>query len=470
MTKVKVRYLVARSGADGTMRYYWQPRSEWQKLGWTARRVPDDWRSIDDPVALEAAAIAAAQALNAELDAWRLSRVAGDAAPAPRAVTAPAIAANPQPRTVAALIREYKASPKYRAKRASTRRGYDWCLSIIEEWAGEAPVRVMEPPRFLKFYEALFERTPAKANAVMRVARILFEHARRHGWRRDNPAKELGLEGTRPRGRLWPREAVERFVQAADAMGRHSVGTAVLLNEWLGQRQGDLLRLPRNILRQDGHTIWQSKGLAGVRLRIADVPHIRARVEEELRRADAAAAARAKGKGAMVQPTKLLLDETTGRPWHQDTFRHVFAEIRAAAADRMREEKGWYRRKDGSWWHDDVARELGLSGRKLAEAMAREARRAASFEVEYIVAGANPDDPDAFQVAMEDLWFLHLRHTAITRLAESGCTTAEIAAVSGHDPAHVDVIIKRYLVRTSALARQAFARRLEAEAAAREKA
>jgi hypothetical protein len=42
-------------------------------------------------------------------------------------------------------------------------------------------------------------------------------------------------------------------------MGRHSIGTAVMLDEWLGQRQGDILKLPRSIYRAGVLSIRQSK-------------------------------------------------------------------------------------------------------------------------------------------------------------------------------------------------------------------
>jgi hypothetical protein len=42
-----------------------------REAGFRPRRVPETWRDLTDPAQLEAAAIAAAQSLNAELDRWR---------------------------------------------------------------------------------------------------------------------------------------------------------------------------------------------------------------------------------------------------------------------------------------------------------------------------------------------------------------------------------------------------------------
>ena len=98
----------------------------------------------------------------------------------------------------------------------------------------------------------------------------------------------------------------------------------------------------------------------------------------------------------------LLICETTGAAWSPAHFRKVFARMRAACA------------------------------------------------------AAHPH--------MAGLTFMRLRHTAITRMAEAGCSIPEIAAVSGHSLAHCNTVLERYLVRTAPLAASAMARRIEKEA------
>lgn len=55
-------------------------------------------------------------------------------------------------------------------------------------------------------------------------------------------------------------------------------------------------------------------------------------------------------------------------------------------------------------------------------------------------------------LADEDIHFHDLRGTAITMLAEAGCTPLEIAAITGHTFKHVTHILETYLPRTRALA------------------
>jgi integrase len=62
------------------------------------------------------------------------------------------------------------------------------------------------------------------------------------------------------------------------------------------------------------------------------------------------------------------------------------------------------------------------------------------------------------EAGIDDLHFHDLRGTAVTRLAEAGCTEAEIATITGHTLASVHTILERYLARTDKLAIAAIAK------------
>lgn len=59
------------------------------------------------------------------------------------------------------------------------------------------------------------------------------------------------------------------------------------------------------------------------------------------------------------------------------------------------------------------------------------------------------------KAGIADLHFHDLRGTAVTMLAEAGCTTPQIAAITGHSLKTVTTILDRYLARTRALAGEA---------------
>ncbi len=69
------RYFVAKPGAGGVMRYFWQPAAALRTAGWRAQRVPLDWHAHGSPSELFRAAVARAELLNEEVDAWRLPRM-----------------------------------------------------------------------------------------------------------------------------------------------------------------------------------------------------------------------------------------------------------------------------------------------------------------------------------------------------------------------------------------------------------
>jgi hypothetical protein len=424
MATKKIRYLVEKPGAVGApTRYFWQPSAELRLLGFAPERIPSHWRELDDPVALEAAAIAAAGAKNAEVDAWR----ARGSAPLARSV--PVIA---EPKTVKALIAQYRAegypSVKNRLQPLAPKTVYEYkkLLPFIELQMGEELAAKVTPAGLLRVYEAVAAAPRAKrgekahpsgrrqAKAIIQVVQALFTFGRRKGdgWPALNPASQLGLAGSKATGILWPPEAVSAFVRMADILERPSIGTAVLVNEWLGQREADVLRFRRDILEEKGLVIRQNKTGAGVALPVAAVPVLVARIEEEL--------ARQAAHG--VAGTRLILSEETGRPYEEDNFRHVFAQVR--------------------------------------QALARETPR---FAVDYLPAGKDTDDPQAFTIETGELRFMHLRHTALVRNVEAGASVPQAAAITGHKLATAAQIIDRYLIRTGAMAADVFRMRMERE-------
>jgi hypothetical protein len=82
----KVRHLVAKPNADGSRRFYWQPSAELRAGGWRVQPLGHD----------EAAAIAKAEQINAEVDASRRKPVA-----TPRPPARPRVAPRPTGRPAA---------------------------------------------------------------------------------------------------------------------------------------------------------------------------------------------------------------------------------------------------------------------------------------------------------------------------------------------------------------------------------
>lgn len=382
--KRKIRYLIHKPGRAGGWRWIWQPSTALRAAGWRPVQLGADF----------AAAVDEAERLNAQVDAWR----AGGAGPA-HVKPAKRGTKAPTPGSIAALIRDYRASRWYGDLAPATRKSYDRVLDAVEAWAGDAPARAITPPLVEKFYQrqaldkASGKATPAKGALAVRVLRVLFGAGRRLGYVDANPAEDPGITLEKQREpRLWEPADEAAMVEAADRLGWHSIGTAITVNGWLGQRLRDVVALPRFEAADGWLTFRQSKRKRVVSLPLHLVPQLVARLEAEAAR-----------PGAVQSATHLLVHDRTGKPWREDTFKHRFAEVRAAAAE------------------------------------------------------ARP--------RCAELWFMELRHTAITRMHEAGLEPLAIAGVSGHTVGGVQQILDRhYLVRTKKGAERAFKARLAAEA------
>jgi len=381
MARIKIRHLVSKPGRRGTIRYFWAPSPSLRKAGWKDVRVAEDTgREVD--------AIREAEEINARVDAWRKD----EETHSPNSPVA-------KPHTMNALIHAYRQDVSFTRLAKKSKRGYNQCLDKIEAWGDGAPVAAITPKRIKTFYQAM-SKTPASANATIRVMRVLLQFAISEDWIESNPAREIRLTNSAKKGKIWSREAVDYLVAAADAAERWSIGTSVMLNEWCGQRQGDVLAWRWDRYTTEGIEVKQSKTGAETVLPVDLVPHLVERLEAEKQRAKARA----------VTSTHIIINEATGQPYVEDTFRHDFAEIRAWAA-MLAEIDG----------HMDLAQDI------------------------------------------RGLWFMHLRHTAITRMAEEEIDNKLIASITGHSLKTVEEIIDRYMVRTKKMARKAFTKRLEGE-------
>ena len=404
MAKLRIRYFTERRGSDGP-RYFWQPSKELRDAGWALERLPDD----------RAQAILRAEELNRDLDAWRQGT--------PITANGKRLPDRLAPGTVAALIAAYKRSRYFREIAPKTQRSYEQNLRVIEDWLGPSPLKGLQRRHCEAIYDYLRhdqkargdrqarQGTPAKARAVMVMLQIVLNYAVAEKALTENPALKMKLRTARAQsGLLWPRAALAAMIEEADQAGYHSLGTALCLMHWLGQREGDIIAMQRASWR-DGHwSLVQSKTATLVN-NLPESPTVAARVAAELERQAERNRARVARKLAAIESGDLLLCETTNQRWKEDHFRHVFSDIRA-----------------------------------------RVAARAPVFHL-----------PDGSPVETARLQVMHLRHTAITELAAAGATDRQIAAVSGHSAKTVTEMLNRYALVTGALAAEAMKLRAAAE-------
>lgn len=374
-------------------------------LGFAGRDLKHDdgrWFSFEE-----------ARAWSIENDKAIAAKRSGAPAPKPKAP--------PRARSIEVLLLDWHASDAVQSLSPRTIEGYDRQISAIiykpqsgaDRAAGRERVKegfavklldaVGKPEvvAFIEYQKRVRGHHMALASrAVISAAFTWGESSTR--WRLTaNPAARLRFK--RPKGRIVIYTDAEiRALRAAAAalpalvlkdgtvVTRRSIGTSTMLGLFTGQRQGDRISLSDGGL-QDGRRMFrQSK--TGVVVAIPETPDLRAEIE-----AAAAHAAAIKLRTGTRGET-IVLDETTGLPYNEHTFRHVFGDVR----------------------------ELAIKGSN-----------------EYALAPcpslAGKRDAD-------------LRDTAVTWLARAGCTMPEIASITGHSLASIHSIMKHYLAITPELA------------------
>lgn len=311
MASIKVRHLVAKvQGA--TTRWYWQPSAALRAQGWRPERLPQD----------RAAAMAAAEARNAEVDAWRQGT---GAAPATAPGGAPARQAAPAHGTLAYVVQDYRRHRTFLALKPNSRVEYAKYLDRLVLWAGPQPIARLVPQAWEALYVEHLARAPAAANMLLRVGRVAWLHARYLMLVSDADHPGPGavrLQGTPPRVVVWTFAAEAAAVAAADRAGWPQLGDAIVLLAGTGQRPGDACRFTRLQAQAGRFRIAQEKTGARVEVQLA-TPQVQARTRAILARHQAA------GHAA---PQLLLSPD--GRPLTADRLGVLWWELRQRLQDQ----------------------------------------------------------------------------------------------------------------------------------------
>lgn len=239
-----------------------------------------------------------------------------------------------------------------------------------------------------------------------------------------NPRHHLDL--AQPKGRivLVAAEEIAAMVAANDALGRPSIGDAILLGLFTGQRQNDRLALTDGGVLDGRRVFRQSKTKMIVHIKEAP------RLTERLRAAADRRAKLAERRGVLTPA--IVADESTGAEYESNTYRHRFADGRAVAIHG---------------WRLDETREQAIArGEKANADWGKGIKPDFSYPGPWRLPpcpslGMNEDgeyDPKRDQ---------DLRDTCVTLLYRAGCTLLEICDITGHSYAAAKTIVNHYLAR-----------------------
>ncbi|MCF6368306.1 hypothetical protein [Rhizobium halophilum] len=301
-----------------------------------------------------------------------------------------------------------KTVTEYR-KKENTVRTY-----LPDAWEAEA--EAFTKPIAVGMYDELRKHTGlSQAVGTMRVLGIAFQWAIRKGRvnpEKPNPFHNLGMKTPAPRIRVGSKEEIAQMVAVADRLGRPEIGDMIVLGVWNGQRQADRLNYEIAKRERGRITLRQRKTKAIVSM--PEAPAVRQRL----------AASEERRKQAEVISPYVILDERRWVPLLSFHYAHVFAEIREAAARGL----------PATDEHPEIKPMPSLIGKP------------------------DPHNPGADDGALLALRDQDLRDTAVTWLANSGCTIPEICAITGHSMKTAHDILKHYLAMNPELADSAIAK------------
>lgn len=211
----------------------------------------------------------------------------------------------PDADTLAALTKLFKDSDDYKSKSDKTRRAYDRYIRMINAEFGSMPIAAAQQPGargvFKKWRDSMADRRRTADYAWTTLARVL------------SCAKDDGLIAINVcerGGRLYKADRSDKIWLAKDiaaliAVARPEIQLALMVALWLGQRQGDLLRLRWD--DYDGRTVRLKQGKTGARVIIPVGKTLKISLDAAPRIGDT------------------ILVNTRGRAWTEDGFRSSWA-------------------------------------------------------------------------------------------------------------------------------------------------
>lgn len=326
-------YTVAKRRRDGAWAYYFQIPARLRPAGWAgAYRLPLD--------PLKRTGLG---------DAAELATVTADGRTFYDRLLRERVALPDEARfgTLPWLIQSYEQSDKFKKRADTTKRTYQYASRIVAAWsveAGHPLVAKINQPAILTFL-ATMDDHPRKRNQVASYLRIILAHARAKGLRVDNPAQDLGLEAAARRKavHIWTDAELHDRMAAAEALGRRSIATAMLVAHDQGFRPTDTLRL------QKGRDYDAKTGRF----------KFRCQKTGEWAECDATSRVRARIEQAPAEQLLLIVNEDTGKAYNERVFIRWFDKARGAKHKHL-----WFRELRHT--HVVKARRAGLTSEEIA--------------------------------------------------------------------------------------------------------
>lgn len=176
------------------------------------------------------------------------------------------------PGTFNALVVAYFNSPIFKSLSLPTQATYRGILEGFAAKHGHKRAIALQGSNIARMM-AEKAATPAAANNLLRMLRLLMKFAVIHGWRRDNPTTGLKALKMRAGGfYAWSEADIAKFEECHPIGTRARLAFALLL--YTAQRRSDVVLMGRQHIRNEVLTIRQQK--TGTLVEIPVLPDLRA--------------------------------------------------------------------------------------------------------------------------------------------------------------------------------------------------
>mgnify|MGYP001166927224 CR=1 FL=1 len=156
-----------------------------------------------------------------------------------------------------ALAIAWRASSQFKGLRTESRKTYIRLMDGFLAAHGDKLVKNAQPKHILAILEGMSD-TPAQANALRNVLRQMFQFAFNHGWRSDNPARDVQkLRYKKKPFPTWTEEDIAAFEAHWSLDTRARLALALLL--YTGQRRSDVIRMGSQHVSDGGIDVIQVK-------------------------------------------------------------------------------------------------------------------------------------------------------------------------------------------------------------------
>jgi integrase len=270
--------------------FYWEPSRRLKALGFAAEPLGADPEK----------ALARARELNEQIAA----RIREEIETIP-----------PRRDTLAWVILDYRKSRAWIKLAPSTKRGYGQYLDKIEAKFGNFRPEAITRRVVKQWQETLEGHAPAFGAAILRVLRIVLKHAKNMGHKINlEDYSKLDLHTAGGNQEPWEDYEISAYLDEARRQGRQSMALALMLAVCLGQREGDIITMPRSAYDPADGSISITQHKTGRRVAVPVLPELEREID--------------------ITPklgTIFVISEKSEKPYKEHHFRHTHRMICRAA-------------------------------------------------------------------------------------------------------------------------------------------